>query len=368
MNIKLKRMMHTFLGCSLAVSMYLPCTHVYATDTVDSLQQKTNELSGELSQVNEDLSSLSSELDFTISKVESTAKAIELTKVSLADAQAKELQQYNDMKLRIKYIYESGDLSFLELLFSAEDMTDLLNKADFIQNISSYDRKMLDELHNTKIEIENQRALLEDEKNALVTLQTQLNQKCSDLQTKLASTSTELSNYSDQLSRAKIAAEAAAKAAEEQQRLEQQQLAQQQEQQTQQEQQETAPDPSGTEQPVTPPATPDPEPQQPDSGNQNSPSGTSLGVFKISHYCPCPICCGEFSNGITASGTTAQAGRTIAVDPSLIPLGSSVLINGQAYIAEDTGGAIKGNRIDVFVSTHSEALANGVYYAEVILQ
>ena len=293
------------------------------------------------------MSTLSSELDSTISKVESTTNAIELTKVSLADAQAKEVQQYSDMKLRIKYIYEAGDLSFLELLFSAEDMTDLLNKADFIQNISSYDRKMLDELHNTKVEIQKQQTLLEDEKDALVTLQTQMDQKCNDLQAKAASTSTELNNYSDQLARAKAAAEAAARAAEEQQ---------------------PAPSPSVPDQPVTPPVSPEPSPQLPDSGNTTPPPGTSLGVFKITHYCACSICCGEYSNGITASGTTAQAGRTIAVDPSLIPLGSSVVINGHTYVAEDTGGAIKGNRIDVFVSSHSEALANGVYYAEVILQ
>lgn len=347
MNTKVKRMMRTLLSCTLAVSMYLPCTNVYATDTVDNLEKKTNELSSELSKVNEELSTLSSELDSTISKVESTTNAIELTKVSLADAQAKEVQQYSDMKLRIKYIYEAGDLSFLELLFSAEDMTDLLNKADFIQNISSYDRKMLDELHNTKVEIQKQQTLLEDEKDALVTLQTQMDQKCNDLQAKAASTSTELNNYSDQLARAKAAAEAAARAAEEQQ---------------------PAPSPSVPDQPVTPPVSPEPSPQLPDSGNTTPPPGTSLGVFKITHYCACSICCGEYSNGITASGTTAQAGRTIAVDPSLIPLGSSVVINGHTYVAEDTGGAIKGNRIDVFVSSHSEALANGVYYAEVILQ
>ena len=136
----------------------------------------------------------------------------------------------------------------------------------------------------------------------------------------------------------------------------------------QQQQQQPAPSPSVPDQPVTPPVSPEPSPQLPDSGNTTPPSGTSLGVFKITHYCACSICCGEYSNGITASGTTAQAGRTIAVDPSLIPLGSSVVINGHAYVAEDTGGAIKGNRIDVFVSSHSEALANGVYYAEVILQ
>ena len=76
-------------------------------------------------------------------QVEITNGEIQRTKDSLADAQAKEAQQYNDMKTRIKYMYETGSASLLEMLFSAEDMTDFLNKADFIQNISDYDRKML---------------------------------------------------------------------------------------------------------------------------------------------------------------------------------------------------------------------------------
>lgn len=234
-------------------------------------------------------------------------------------------------------------------------MTDLLNKADFIQNISSYDRKMLDELHNTKVEIQKQQTLLEDEKDALVTLQTQMDQKCNDLQAKAASTSTELNNYSDQLARAKAAAEAAARAAEEQQRLEQE-LAQQQ-------QQQPAPSPSVPDQPVTPPVSPEPSPQLPDSGNTTPPSGTSLGVFKITHYCACSICCGEYSNGITASGTTAQAGRTIAVDPSLIPLGSSVVINGHTYVAEDTGALSKETAL-MFLSAVTVKLSQMVFITQ----
>ena len=59
-----------------------------------------------------------------------------------------------------------------------------------------------------------------------------------------------------------------------------------------------------------------------------------LGTFKITHYCPCSICCGPWANGITASGVTATTNHTIAVDPSQIPYGSKVVINGQVYVAE----------------------------------
>lgn len=91
----------------------------------------------------------------------------------------------------------------------------------------------------------------------------------------------------------------------------------------------------------------------------------SLGTFKITHYCPCAICNGSYAGKPTALGTTLTPYRTIAVDPRVIPLGTHVIINGQEYIAEDTGGAIKGNRIDLCVATHSEALAKGVIDAEV---
>lgn len=93
----------------------------------------------------------------------------------------------------------------------------------------------------------------------------------------------------------------------------------------------------------------------------------SLGTFKLTAYCDCEICCDQWADGVTYTGTEATPERTIAVDPSVIPLGSTIYINGQPYIAEDIGGAIKGNRIDIFFPSHNEALQFGVQYAEVIM-
>jgi 3D (Asp-Asp-Asp) domain-containing protein len=90
-----------------------------------------------------------------------------------------------------------------------------------------------------------------------------------------------------------------------------------------------------------------------------------LGTFKLTAYCACPKCCGQWADGITFTGTKATQGRTVAVDPAVIPLGSSVYINGQEYIAEDTGNAIVGNRVDVFFDSHAAALEFGVQYLEV---
>lgn len=96
-------------------------------------------------------------------------------------------------------------------------------------------------------------------------------------------------------------------------------------------------------------------------------NATSLGNYKLTFYCPCATCNGV-AGAKTASGTTPTEGRTIAVDSSIIPLGSRVYIEGYGvFIAEDTGGAIKNNKIDVFVSSHSRAYELGVQYANVYL-
>lgn len=113
---------------------------------------------------------------------------------------------------------------------------------------------------------------------------------------------------------------------------------------------------------VTAPKVDRPEPAR---GNVNRME--SMGAFKIYHYCSCSKCCGN-SSGITATGTRAREGRTIAVDPSIIPLGSEVIIDWETYIAEDTGGGIKGNKIDMFVDSHAEALRLGVRETDVFIK
>ena len=86
-------------------------------------------------------------------------------------------------------------------------------------------------------------------------------------------------------------------------------------------------------------------------------------IYKITAYCSCAKCCGK-TNGITASGRKARAGRTIAA-PRGFKFGTKLSINGKTYVVEDRGGAIKGNRIDLYVNSHSEALRWGVKYLPV---
>lgn len=90
-----------------------------------------------------------------------------------------------------------------------------------------------------------------------------------------------------------------------------------------------------------------------------------LGTFEITAYCGCKaVCCPVGGQNITASGTYATQGRTIGVDPNLIPLGAEVKIefadgSTHEYIAEDTGSAIKGNIIDLYFAEHGDAVDFG---------
>ena len=89
-----------------------------------------------------------------------------------------------------------------------------------------------------------------------------------------------------------------------------------------------------------------------------------IGTYLTTGYCACAKCCGK-TNGVTASGKIATANHTIAADTGVLPFGTHVVINGQVYTVEDRGGAIRGNRIDIFFASHQEALIYGKRYVNV---
>lgn len=105
--------------------------------------------------------------------------------------------------------------------------------------------------------------------------------------------------------------------------------------------------------------------------NQELNEWENIGEFKITAYCSCEKCCGVWAenrpNGVvyTASGEKAEAGKTIAVDTSVIPFGTEVKIGDVIYTAQDTGSAVKGNVIDVYYDSHEEALNHGAKYQKV---
>lgn len=90
-----------------------------------------------------------------------------------------------------------------------------------------------------------------------------------------------------------------------------------------------------------------------------------LGKFYVTHYCPCAKCCGK-TDGITASGTKAKAGRTVGVNPKYISYGTKLQVGKtKGYVAEDTGGGIGWKHLDIFCNSHQEALSKGVGWEKV---
>lgn len=95
----------------------------------------------------------------------------------------------------------------------------------------------------------------------------------------------------------------------------------------------------------------------------NTTSTTGTTTYKVTAYCSCSKCCGKTS-GTTASGTKATPGRTVAASGNFA-FGTKLNIGGHIYTVEDRGGAINGNKIDIFVGSHAEALQWGVRYLPV---
>lgn len=89
-------------------------------------------------------------------------------------------------------------------------------------------------------------------------------------------------------------------------------------------------------------------------------------LYTITAYCACKKCCGK-TDGITASGVKAVEGITVAADTKKLPFGTQVEIDGHIYTVQDRGGAIKGNRIDIYFESHEKALQYGKQTKEIII-
>lgn len=222
MNLHTKRRLKAGVAllCSATMTFALATPYSFA-DEKETLENKTSDLQSQLAGINQDLLKISDEISDTQMRVTIVNSEILRSEDELTISQQNEDQQYENMKSRIKYMYENGNSSMLELLFSAESMSDLLNKADFIQNISQYDRDMLNELQNIHADIENQKMALQNQQASLNNLENELQQQQAELQQKADETSTDLAQFQAQLQQireqeaAKAAAEAAAKAQQE---------------------------------------------------------------------------------------------------------------------------------------------------------
>ena len=218
MKISKKRWIRSGLALICSLAIVLSVFPAFAdNEEIENLEDQSSSLENELQGINSDILALSDEISATEMQVEMLNGEIARTSDELADATANEEEQYENMKARIKYMYEHGNATLLELLFSAEDMSDFLNKADFIENLSEYDRNALNDLKEIHNQIEEEQENLQAQQDSLRDLSDQLESQQAELQAKANETSTNLADVQARLQQAKDE-EAARIAAEEEAR------------------------------------------------------------------------------------------------------------------------------------------------------
>jgi len=353
--------------------------------SLQQTQEKIQELESKKGESETYLADLNTQLDDLRNSLEKLqndydAKQEELTQLQsdLEDAKADEAQQYEAMKLRIRYMYENSASNYMNLLFESGSISDFLNQAENISQMSKYDRDMLDTYRETKETIQTKEEQVAEEIQSQQTAENDLLTKISsqedainDLlrQAKEEEAAARLAaQQAAQAAAEKAAQEAAAKEAAEKkaaedaaaQKAAQQKAAQQAASATQKKSNSSTTTTTTTSNTAANTTTSTTTTDSSDDTIDTS-QGKYLGRFKLTAYCGCSICCGKWSGGGTASGTTPTPGRTIAM--AGVPFGTKLSINGQIYTVEDRGTAY--GHVDIFMGSHSQALSFGMKYADV---
>ena len=187
-------------------------TPVLAAPSVDDLKKEKASKQNEVSSLQSQLTTLMGKVNTLESELIQTGEDITKAQSDLVVAQEKEKEQYAAMKKRIKYMYEAGNDSAFETLVTSEDFTDLLSKAEYVQNVHSYDRKQLQEYVETKQQISDLKDSLEKDQKELESKQVEYEKQGDNLNNLITSKSAEVANLDSEI---QAAAEAAAREAAE---------------------------------------------------------------------------------------------------------------------------------------------------------
>lgn len=230
MKMQKKRIVQCGLSLICAFGIALSGMSVHAEE-VDSLEDKTSNLQSQLEGINQDLVTISNEIAETEVKIEESNNEVFRLEASLQISRNNEEVQYANMKTRIKYMYENGSDTLLSMICEAKSMGEFLNRVDFIQNITKYDKDMLENMVKVREGIEEQEAELKSRQQELLDLQSQLDSERAALQAKAEETSTDLATVNAQLEAARAAQK---KQEEEAQRKADEQLAKKAQEETKQ--------------------------------------------------------------------------------------------------------------------------------------
>ena len=198
-----KRIAKTFVAAALITS--IAGTSVWADDVTD-LTNKKNAAESQLSQTQSELAYLLVQMDELEVKMHDKNEEIDQANADLAVAEQNMQNQYDDMKLRIKYMYEDQSTSIAEAFLTAESMSDALNKAAYVQQVYDYDRGKLDEMAATASQIQKLKSTLDADKKELEALGQEMTDKQAVLYAAIADQENTVADLTTQLSEAQAAA------------------------------------------------------------------------------------------------------------------------------------------------------------------
>ncbi|MDO5551337.1 MAG: peptidoglycan DD-metalloendopeptidase family protein [Lachnospiraceae bacterium] len=170
--------------------------------TLKNLEGQKADTASYVQQLDRNLEALSDELETLNGQINSKEEEIAVTQEELEEARKTEEKQYAAMKLRIKYMYEKGDTSFIDMLMEAKNFSELLNRAEYISKISEYDRQQLDAYAATKQSIADREVQLEGEHQELLALQESTEAKHASVEQLLSVKQNELKNYETKIASA----------------------------------------------------------------------------------------------------------------------------------------------------------------------
>ena len=174
-----------------------------ANNEIDELTETRKGITDEINQIDDELVEIMTSISILEDEIEDTKDDIEIKEVELADAEAVEQEQYESMKTRIRFMYEKGEASYVQILLEAQSMGDLINKADYIDDLYTYDRQKLAEYVEAKEAVATAKANLEEKQEELETECYELELEEVELNNLLNQKKQEAEDYDAQIDKAK---------------------------------------------------------------------------------------------------------------------------------------------------------------------
>ena len=183
-------------------------------DRLEDIDDQVNELEGEQEGIDAEIETLSNEIAQIMAsislleeEIEAKKAQIEQAKIDLEEAQKVERKQYEAMKIRVKAMYESGETSVLDIIFSASSMQDMLNKADYVEKMHEYDKKVFVNYQIARQNVEDLKETLKIEESELEAVQEGLEEERASVEEARSELEAISADYAVQISKAKQQAE-----------------------------------------------------------------------------------------------------------------------------------------------------------------